>query len=129
MSQTRVLCPVELSDINERYNECGCPGCHGGWALLALRPIKLLAESIEEDFAEGADLLAQYLFNDVRASRFDLENWANENPVIWGNSNGYCLFAASSAFGQEDNVFHPQVLIDHWNAVADRLEVQEEGEA
>jgi hypothetical protein len=91
---------------------CRTPGCHGGWAGIALGFKDIY------DYTQGAHALAQYLgFTD----RYALATWARDNPGIWGNTSGYDMFLSPAAFGQDDECFPVQVLIDHWEGVANRL--------
>jgi len=93
------------------YHRCRTPGCHGGWAAIAL--------GIKEDhYIYGAQALAQFLgFLDEEA----LRQWASDNPGIWGNEHGYYMFHKPFAFDQERDTFSVTVLIDWWEGVANRL--------
>jgi hypothetical protein len=90
---------------------CGTPGCHGGWAGIAL--------NVETDsYLDGGDALAKHLgFN----FRWELKRWALQNPDIWGNRNGLLMFGCPSAFDQKNTHFSVDVLIDWWQAVGERL--------
>ena len=128
---------------------CGTVACHGGWyALAALdgleweNPIPgekgaapdYLIRSPEEcgytgyiaSYAWGADKLAQDLLGEG-SSQYDLQDWAHENPHLWGNEWGNDMFSGQSgpcAFGGSmfSDAFPLSVVIDHWRAVADRIE-------
>lgn len=95
--------------------ECKTPGCHGGWAYLALR--KRIPR--DSSFSQGAEILAKFLgFSDQWA----LSEWAETNSEIWGNSAGYEMFANPLAFNRKSDVFPIQVIIKHWEKVGKRLE-------
>lgn len=56
--------------------ECNAPGCHAGWAAIALG-VKT------DDFMKGANALAKFFGFD---SHGELERWADSNSDDWGNT-------------------------------------------
>ncbi len=73
------------------------------------------------------DALDSYLgFSSNKVSdSLSLLGWATSNPDIWGNKYGYKMFIEGSAFGQDSDIFPLSVIIDHFNAIADRLNENE----
>ena len=82
-------------------------------------------------YYRGSDLLAQHL---GFATAGALEDWAQANPEIWGNSFGWQMFAARAyAFAKDDEEafgwwygeppasFGIERVVAQWEAVRDRL--------
>ncbi len=68
------------------------------------------------------DALDEYLGCSCNKSNtLSLLGWATSNPDIWGNKYGYKMFIEGSAFGQDSDIFPHSVIIDHFNAISDRL--------
>lgn len=101
---------------------CGTPGCHAGWADIALNPYNTERRS----FHCGKIALAEFLgFDDP----YNLKEWARLNPEIWGNSYGELMFCSGRAFGQSPSIDFPAtVLVDHWRGVGERLKAFEDSQ-
>ena len=129
--------------INEEL--CGTQACHGGFYELefALRNKEdfilpedfydntdceyLLKKTLDSDgcyipvyWYDGAERMAKDLgFKD----RNQLEEWANKNPLLWGNTKGRDMFQDGEAFkGDYDSVKLIDV-VNHWLTVAERIEI------
>jgi hypothetical protein len=91
MDEGRVYSEVDNYD-------CGTVHCVGGWYAFANLRRQVIKSRIKHgyvSFKNGAKLLA----NDLGfANQFILEDWANDNPRIWGNINGYYMFSSESAY-------------------------------
>jgi len=96
------------------FHVCGTTACHAGWFAVANN--KSCRESY--GFGYAADEMAQFL-GFVR--HCVLQDWAEENPNIWGNLYGRYIFSSCKAFG----VIREPTLEEigtHWLQVADRAE-------
>ena len=111
-----------LRDANEAL-ACGTIACHAGHYAIE----KFLIGEAEvdwkfADYIDGAWMMASDLgFGD---SRYELIEWARENPEIWGNEYGYEVFSELDAFVVDDyeGDFTLLHIAKHWDGVADRLE-------
>lgn len=76
---------------------CGTVACHGGFALIALRPSLVGATGV--GFVHGATALAECLGFETAG---ELGRWAQDNPDVWGGPNGLNMFSACGyqAFGR-----------------------------
>jgi hypothetical protein len=53
---------------------------------------------------------------------WDLREWAQDNPQVWGNEFGWDLFSKNRAFGKNDyQRLTLKHIADHWLKVAKRL--------
>lgn len=97
---------------------CGTPACHAGW-FGAFYPKRLPAGyGNYKGFGAYADQMGKMLgLGDSNA----LEEWASENPLIWGNQWGDEMFGSSEAFGEFNGEVTLQEIADHWYGVATRL--------
>lgn len=97
--------------------QCGTVHCHGGWYTVAT--CKMDKHIL---FVEGAEKLARHL---GFKSPHDLKLWAEENPKLWGNDNGYDMFGDKLAFLNTE--LRPkgaktlQDIVDHWTEVYKRV--------
>jgi hypothetical protein len=67
-----------------------------------------------------ADTLADFLGFEKRR---DLEDWAEENPKIWGNEYGGEMFSSQSAFNNDlDKALAHRDIIEHWKQVLANIE-------
>lgn len=93
---------VNFSEVRVRAqdNLCGTAACHAGWALVALKPdAGVRADEGLYGFSCGRAELGEYLgFSGEDA----FEQWAYENPDLWGSYNGYNMFGMTGyrAFGR-----------------------------
>lgn len=77
--------------VNTSWHKCGTVHCVGGWYAVAV----LDTTGPEVDYNDGANALAAHLgFQD----RYLLEQWAEQNPEIWGEY-GKCMFYGVEAYG------------------------------
>lgn len=117
-------------DVRDEY--CQTVACVGGWYWLACYPdseftqepgygfpVVHTARGVIREFTSGADLLARHLGFGNQAM---MEDWAAENPDVWGNDDGCDLFCTTEAYGWDDydNFDLPQVVL--WlRGVAERM--------
>jgi hypothetical protein len=127
--------------VGEKKYVCNTPMCHGGWYAAAVFTNKQVQEHII-DYGEGASRIAFDLgftykedslgYGDKQiqeelklGARYDLTDWARQNPKIWGNDNGDEMFSFRSAFSNEEKrpngAKSLQEIVDHWTEVRDRL--------
>lgn len=102
-------CPVDMGEVF--VSHCGTPMCHGGYYALVKKGA---------DYEDGAHQMAIDLgFED----RYGLQDWADENPLIWGNTDGWAMFDSVDAFGFlfDEDLTDLQQIIDHWKGVQERL--------
>ena len=122
---------VNMDSIHVTKMEvCGTTACHAGWYLLAKEGENVIIDidnppkefHDKKTYEIGAELLAQDLgFDD----KLDLEDWAGNNPKLWGNTEGQVMFYSEEAFGKIKSYAHDlsvEEIAEHWRAVADRIE-------
>lgn len=100
--------------MEPEFNVCGTVACHAGWFAVAR---ELNWESSGYGFAHSARDMAKFLGLD---SKLSLENWANDNPKLWGNVSGVFMFVGENAFGKDGVTLLD--ISNHWREVADRIE-------
>lgn len=99
------------------YHNCGTPGCHAGWVHLAIPDI--LPPRYAYNWSTVGRFLGLWLLENTNYG--SLEEWAEAYPSLWGSSNNF-MFTNPEAFNQSCSVFDVQVIIDHWEGVANRIE-------
>lgn len=95
---------------------CGTVHCHGGWYAVATCNLR---QSL--DYESGIRIMKFDLGFD---SECLLNKWADDNPDLWGNIYGACMFSARKAFISPTRPYgakNLQDIIDHWTEVRDRL--------
>ena len=102
---------------------CYTSACHAGWFQYFS-----LKDDVKYDitYDHGSDQMADHLgFN----FRWELSEWADKNPKIWGNENGDGMFSSPSAFleyGTPYSSLNLKIIAAHWQKVAKRLcEIQD----
>jgi hypothetical protein len=96
---------------------CGTVHCMAGWYAVANLDRKFIDNKIKKGcvgYEDGAELMADDLGFDYR---YELDNWAHDNPKIWGNKRGGDMFESDLAYDDEgfDGV------IAQWQTVRDNL--------
>ena len=127
---------IDMNYIAVSKTECGTVCCHAGLFELALESKKtgdyawyqdsiypnkysLYSKDDRVDYIGASKLIAKYLgFN----SAGELTDWALTHRQLWGNSRGSLMFQDAYAFGTSNNTITVQRIIDHWRAVAGRIE-------
>lgn len=99
------------------YHNCGTPGCHAGWVHLAIPDI--LPPLRDYSWVVVSTRFGKWLLEST--NHRSLEEWAEAYPDLWGSSN-YHMFTDPEAFNQCTDRFDVQVIIDHWEGVANRIE-------
>ena len=113
----------------EEPNLCGTYACHAGWFELYHRSgnvedMAFQANSMDVDdamafdFIDGAEKMAEFLGME---GVDELDTWACDNPEIWGNHNGACIFSEDCAFGKEGDYVTLEEIGQHWIEVGKRL--------
>jgi len=96
--------------VNTFGHACGTVHCVAGWYAVAT-----LHHSIPLDFSDGAHAMAVDLGFE---NKWRLEDWARDNPKIWGNSYGSYMFYSDSAYNDAKTL---QEVIKHLQGVRNRL--------
>lgn len=108
-------CPVAMWNGHVDFDHpCGTPMCHGAWYAL----VRCKNEAFSY-YLQGADMMAE----DLGFQPGLLEEWAEDNPEIWGNEYGRSMFSAEYSFTDDTG---PELtslsqIIDHWRGVQSRL--------
>ena len=111
-------CKVNMMETE--VDLCGTVACHAGWFGIAKHSKKKSLNNLY-DFQDSANEMANYL---GFAKAIDLQTWAGENPVLWGNTKGFAMFNARRAFSVDEK-WTPLDLEKiglWWLGVADRCE-------
>lgn len=115
---------VYTTQYDETTYECGTVHCVAGWFAVANIKNKYIKEEIKEgycNYEDGANLIAKRL---GFKSPYELAKWAKENPEIWGNEYGTCMFSRESAYKDLEGSNTPMTaIIQHLEGVRDRLPV------
>lgn len=103
-----------------RTETCRTVACHGGVAFLVLSK----EDDAHASYLDGANLLAEFLGFD---SSLELQDWAAENPDIWGCDSGACMFNVDGwrAFDCDPRLGCKVTLnkiADWYDAVGDRVD-------
>ncbi len=125
----------EARNFNQN-NECNSPACFGGWlSIMYNTPIY-----DDEDyngyrlFSQGANSFAKKIgFTENKKDNIDamlaMEIFFQDEPGLWGNTEGYDVFSEQYAFneGNEEysrfrNNITPKAIANKWRAVAERIE-------
>jgi hypothetical protein len=84
--------------VRSDEHKCGTVHCMGGWYA-----IKFLDEIVKQckpgqfiGYNEGANLIAEHL---GFPGQWDLQEWAGDNPEIWGNEEGSSMFSNEDSYG------------------------------
>ena len=105
---------MDKGKLELRNNNFPC-GCHAGFISA------VLGAPDSNHWRKGARIICSFLgFNLI----FDLEDWAQDNPEIWGNEDGRLMFLKGFAFGLEEDVFSARKIVKHWEGVLERLEAR-----
>lgn len=126
MFEADPLAQVDMGEPSWNLGEanlCGSPACHAGWFAVARNQEqdKITKNGVKHyNFHHSAKEMAVFLGFD---SEQDLENWAFENPTLWGNTYGGGMFSDRSAFlpgeGRQPTL---KEIGKHWLKVASRCE-------
>jgi hypothetical protein len=104
---------VNMSSVDEPV--CGTVGCFAGLISIVAKEIpelkKLYASKHIYFFHAWVDALNEYLDINFR-------EWAEENPEIWGNEDGWHMFYSITAFGKGagDVLSHDEIIVFLRNA-------------
>lgn len=99
---------------------CGTVHCHGGWYAIATCEIKESKQFVS--YTAGAHQMAKDL--EVGIYTNDVEDWAKNNPEIWGNNNGKFILSCKTAFISPERpkgANNLKDIVDHWKDVYNRL--------
>lgn len=109
----RENCKLDMMEPYLYKHRCGTTACHAGYAALIL-----LKAQHKTHFKKGANALAEFL---GFSSYFSLEDWADDNPAIWGNVNGTGMFACYEAFNMGASDQSLAGIVKHYMLVAKNL--------
>ena len=125
----KALPPTVINMSSSDNPLCGTPGCFAGLiSMTDLEDLKHLYACEQEkslflrdpyDYSDWGAALAIYL---GFSGKIEMQNWAEENPLIWGNSGGGSMFSWGLAFGQVRQEFSHLIIVEHWAKVLERLE-------
>ena len=133
-----MIVDMEQGDIDE--GPCKTYACHAGYYALACisedtelgRDRRMMFNKKAAQQNQAYEYGIHWLSKDlgfINESYNCLGDWAENNPDLWGNEDGARMFYCESAFGisvgNEDYQFPLQRIIDHWRAVADRIDAVE----
>ena len=108
----------ETNVYSEKHKyECGTVHCVAGWYAVANLNRQVIKDKFNQGcvgFDDGANLIAQDL---GFGWSYPLKNWAEENPEIWGNEDGFEMFESELAY---DNAGFDGVIAQ-WCIVRDNL--------
>ena len=101
-------CPT----VQSHQHHCGTTHCHAGAYFIGAIEIQ---EGKDYFYSRGSNLMA---YNLGFRNEDYLEDWAHENPKIWGSEEGWRMFACDSAFNYAENVSE---IAAWWRGVGDRI--------
>jgi hypothetical protein len=102
---------MATAGCNLEDNLCGTPACHAGW-------YGVFQDGESNHYSHYKETMATEL---GFAYSDELEDWAMENPELWGNKDGRYLFCCRSAFGVYGEPITLSIIANHWWKVAKRL--------
>lgn len=108
-----------------RVHPCGTIHCHGGWYYLAKnwdRKSTFIPFYDSVGYGSGVDEISTDL--GFKGADYDVQRWARDNPEIWGNPNGGCMFNSAGAFNYEGKLTLEKIA-EHWVEVGMRQLIQE----
>ena len=108
---------IAESRVYDDHHDCGTVHCVAGWYAVANLNRKFIKNKFNQgrvSFVDGAELMAIDL---GFADQHPLEDWAFDNPKIWGNEDGDEMFSKERAY---DNPGFDGV-ISQWVNVRDNL--------
>lgn len=116
------IVPLDMASpsVPEKINLCSTPCCHAGWYLVARFP----SRPLDLAWTYGASFLSKDLGFEYLN---ELQDWAKDNPELWGNEDGRYMFKLSKAFtpGDKKEAETLNDIIDHWKEVYKRLKANE----
>lgn len=123
---------IFMDEPEIQKHPCRTICCHAGLFALSLEKVDKLYLSFGNlvggklvhynGFTKAVDNMADYLRPGFEWTQLNLREWAEKNPQFWGNKRGNFMFIDGSAFDTPGYRLSPQVIIDHWRLVAQRIE-------
>lgn len=122
----KVLDIATALDIVSRFNnevdmenpcsyECGSPCCVAGWFEFTCNK----SRSNDLGYHCGVSTIEKHL------ELLYVDEWANQNPEIWGNERGIDIFLGPEAYNYKGKLTLRKIA-HHWYQVAERLrEIQD----
>lgn len=111
--------PFEISEsrINMGNHTCGTVHCVAGWYAVAN-----CDTTQNMDYTTGANKMARdlgFISNNTLEDYDLLKRWAQKNPHLWGNSEGYYMFGSRSSYNPFP--YSMRDVYNHWVSVYERL--------
>lgn len=100
-------------------HECGTVACHAGWFAVIQGKSRMKWQGQNYSYRDAANEMAEFLGFKYH---INLERWARNNPLLWGNEYGDEMFCDNAAFGKK--IHQTLTLTDignRWLKVADRI--------
>lgn len=104
---------LDMGESFVKEHTCGTAACHGGYAAIILA-----GGTHNTYYVRGAHALACFFGFGYPEQ---LEEWADLNPSIWGNTKGLDMFCSASAFGMHYNHQSLTHVVKHYLLVAKNL--------
>lgn len=109
-----------IPEVKDVKYKCNTIHCFAGWVLVASGIPQADTSFKRYYYKSGVNLINNIL--GVSPGRHVLPKWARDNPKLWGNHSGYCMFSDLCAFGMcefDDNKMTG--IINHFVKLRDRL--------
>ena len=105
---------------------CGTVHCAAGWYAVSQKDTERWEDSVEIGYLLGAEWMAVDLgfLETVYGNPVHyLEDWAADNPEIWGNDDGHDMFGLAWAYGDGHNTRASSLrdIVEHWKRVRRRF--------
>lgn len=101
--------------VHNNFYACNSVHCVAGWyATQHIDDCENIYNTKIVSYHTGADLLSKNLGFD---ERFDLADWAEKNPEIWGNEDGDDIFYDTCAYNGAKNL---KEVVEYLKGVRDR---------
>lgn len=104
-----------------RDHTCGTVACAAGHYMLQRAIDKLETVADGMDWKHGTRMIA----NDLGMENEEhLMGWADANPQLWGNADGWEMFYEEQAYDSSEPTRTLSDIARHWDRVASRLRIE-----
>lgn len=105
-----------VQDLERDIYSCDTVACVGGWAVVLYKD-----GNPKFNFDNGADVIAEKLgFFDM----YEIKEWADDNPWLWGNRYGSRLFESAISYGCNERTITLKKVGEHFVSVGERVAAQ-----